>query len=376
MKIHPHWKLFALALQVAGWNHGEWVLRLVEKYGDKDPFIFPLAQMVLSDESLHQTAYWSEKWQLFIQQSGTSNWEELAEHWSAWAQKNHWHWVVPWETEYPEVFKDESDFPAVIWSSQVLSKRKDQMRVAVVGSREASAYGMFACASLVKELVESYRCAIVSGCARGIDTSAHKQTIRSGGYTYGFVACGAAFIPNWQKEMFATGCLVSIFAPNARAQKWHFSQRNIYISRWSQGVLVVEASPKSGTLLTAHSALEQGRPLAVVTHPIFAPHWSGVRSLIEMGAQVVSTGKECIEVFAPQNSEGLVKNSTRTEVLELAADEEERELLSTLLEQGGVMLEHEFPEFSQQQKKVSSLVERGVIVRQAGVVLLSCMIQS
>lgn len=376
MKIHPHWKLFALGLQVSGWNHGEWVSALVKMYGEKDPFSLAQSQMLLSAENILQYEYWQEKWSQFWETGSPVAWKEASERWSDWATKNTWFWVVPWEEGYPVSFHDESDFPLVVWSSAELGVRKDQMRIAVVGSRDASAYGMFACASLVKDLVVAHHCAIVSGCARGIDMSAHKQAIRSQGYTYGFVACGASFIPSWQREVFASQCLVSIFPPNVRAQKWHFSQRNIYISRFSKGVLVIEAEEKSGTLLTAHSALEQGRPLAVITHPIFAPNWHGVRSLIHMGAEIVSNAGECMEVFSPQGSRAERRDSLRAEVLSQAQTESESQFLLFLLEQGGSAFEQNFQSIFSQKKVISSLVERGVVVRQAGVVLLSCMIQS
>jgi DNA processing protein len=375
MKVHPHWKELALGLQVLGWNHGEWFLALIHANEKRDPRRFPLEKLELPAE-VGRFELWSQEWLAFLEQNGTQDIWKQSQIWKDWAEQKQWFWYSPWESEYPSSFREEDDFPLIVWLSARLQQRSSELRVAVVGSREASAYGMFACASIVKELVQSYDCAIVSGCARGIDMSAHKQALSLGGKTYGFVACGASFIPSWQKEIFSQGCLVSIFPPNARAQKWFFAQRNKYLSRFSCGVLVIEASLRSGTLLTAHSALEQGRPLAVVTHPIFAPNWKGVRELIELGAQIVSTGQECLEVFVPEKLAQQKGGALQGEVLAQAQTKEEREILSFLFEQGGNVLEQSYPDVLTHKKAFFSLVERGVIVRQAGVVLLSCMIQS
>ncbi len=204
--------------------------------------------------------------------------------------------------------------------------------------------------------------------------SAHRQVQASAGYTIGFIACGASLVSRWQREQFKNDCLLSIFPPNVRAQKWHFLQRNTYISRMGAGILVIEADLKSGTMITAHRALEQGKPLAVLTQPFASLRWAAVKELHDLGAQIIGSARDCVEIMLPEKLEAREKEKT-TEVFLQAETDQEKEWISYLLERGGSIFEQDIKE-NLSLEASESLQNKGIITRQAGVVFLSCMIQS
>ncbi len=145
----------------------------------------------------------------------------------------------------------------------------------MIGTRAHSTYGRDATVSFVVGLVRAGY-TIVSGLARGIDGIAHRTTLEVGGDTVAVLGTGIDVpYPPEHEELFQTiaerGCLVSEFPPGTPPHKWHFPQRNRIIAGLARAVLVVEAPEKSGALITAHYALDEGKEVFAVPGPIHNP---------------------------------------------------------------------------------------------------------
>ncbi|OGG51373.1 MAG: DNA protecting protein DprA [Candidatus Handelsmanbacteria bacterium RIFCSPLOWO2_12_FULL_64_10] len=173
--------------------------------------------------------------------------------------------------------------------------------VAVVGSRHSTSYGRQATRMLVAGLVER-GFTVVSGMARGIDGAAHSAALEKGGKTVAVLGCGTDVVyPPEHRGLYEAveraGALVSEFPMGAAPDPHHFPQRNRVISGLSLGVVVVEADLKSGALLTAQHALEQGREVFAVPGPITSERSRGTNRLIQEGAKLVQTAEEVVEEF-------------------------------------------------------------------------------
>ena len=168
--------------------------------------------------------------------------------------------------------------------------------VAIVGARNASAHGRMIARTLAKELGEA-GLVVVSGLARGIDTAAHEGAIAAGGQTVAAIASGVdiAYPPENQglmAEIAATGAVVSERPLGAAPQARHFPRRNRVIAGLSQGVVVVEAAPQSGSLITARLAAEQGREVMAVPGSPMDPRHRGTNRLLRDGATLVESAQD------------------------------------------------------------------------------------
>ena len=173
--------------------------------------------------------------------------------------------------------------------------------VAVVGTRQATEYGIEATRRLTGELARA-GAVIVSGLALGIDAVAHRTALDSHGTTVAVLGCGVddATIGPRQNVPLARdilehgGLLVSEYAPGTPADRWTFPARNRIISGLSRGVLVTEAAIKSGALITARLAADQGRDVFAVPGSIFWPRSQGPNHLIANGAKVAVNADDII----------------------------------------------------------------------------------
>jgi len=178
--------------------------------------------------------------------------------------------------------------------------------IAIVGARNASANGMRMAASLATALGKA-DLVVVSGLARGIDGAAHKGAIDSG--TVAVVAGGADVIyppehAALTEEIAARGAIVSEMPPGTEPQARHFPRRNRIISGMSRGVIIVEAAPQSGSLITARLALEQGREVFAVPGSPLDPRARGPNDLIRQGATLTESAADVLDVFARSRSIG------------------------------------------------------------------------
>lgn len=211
--------------------------------------------------------------------------------------------VVAWGSEdYPEALCNIESAPAVLYMKGAVLK-EDSFSIAVVGSRRPSPYGVAVTEKIASELAET-GFTITSGLARGIDTAAHRGSLRAGGRSIAVLGSGidVPYPPEnrgLMEKTAASGCVMSEFPPGTQPFKGNFPRRNRLISGLSMGVLVVEAAPGSGSLITARHALEQGKEVFSVPGNINSDLSSGTNELIRQGARVVMKAGDIVEELAP-----------------------------------------------------------------------------
>ena len=198
------------------------------------------------------------------------------------------------DAAYPARLKNIFDPPMVLYYKGNLPDLDSVPAIAVVGTRDATAYGLNAAKRLGGQIA---KCGgiVVSGLAAGIDGAAISGALSAGGTVVGVLGSGADVVyPLKNRGLFADtqryGCLLSEFVPGTPPMKWNFPKRNRIISGLCNGVLVVEAPSKSGALITARQAAEQGRDVFVVPGNIDVSSCAGSNALLREGAIAVSNG--------------------------------------------------------------------------------------
>ncbi|HHW92303.1 MAG TPA: DNA-protecting protein DprA [Firmicutes bacterium] len=199
------------------------------------------------------------------------------------------------DADYPNNLKDIIDPPPVLYILGQL-KPRDSRSIAVVGSRRATPYGRATAERFGRELAE-LGFTVISGMARGIDTCAHRGCLAAGGRTIAVLGCGLDYVyPPENRTLMAKiareGAVVTEFPLGTPPEAGHFPVRNRIISGLSQGVLVVEATATSGSLITVDWALEQGRDVFAVPGNINSPYSKGTNYLISQGARLVQGAQE------------------------------------------------------------------------------------
>lgn len=207
------------------------------------------------------------------------------------------------ECDYPRLVSELTTPPAVLFVRGDLEAADDR-KVAIVGSRRASISGMKLATDLARELVHS-GFTVVSGLARGIDTAAHRGALKGGGRTVAVLGSGIDLVyppenRGLAEEISMNGAVISENGPGIEPLPWHFPLRNRIISGLSMGTVVVEASPRSGALITARCALEQNRSVFAVPGKPGDPRSSGVNRLLKDGAKLVEDIDDILEELAPQ----------------------------------------------------------------------------
>ena len=204
---------------------------------------------------------------------------------------------------YPAWLRAISSPPAALYCDGLVEPG-DRQAIAIVGSRQATPYGLRVTETLAREL-SGAGFTIVSGLARGIDAAAHRAALETGGRTIAVLGCGldVDYPPEHgrlREEIAANGAVVTEFPAGTPPKPSHFPQRNRIISGLSLGVLVIEAAEDSGSLITARQALEQGREVFAAPGPVDAPLSRGPHGLIKQGAKLVETVDDIIEELLPQ----------------------------------------------------------------------------
>jgi DNA processing protein len=212
------------------------------------------------------------------------------------------------DPDYPPLLRQIDDPPILLYVRGSLEKA-DQNALAVVGTRSATEYGKHMTAHIVEPLAQ-HGVTIISGLAHGIDTVAHQAALRAKGRTIAVLPCGIdRLYPPDQgalaAQIMAHGCLISEFPLGTKADRHNFPQRNRIISGMAYGVLVIEASEKSGALITVDCALEQGREVFAVPGNALSPVSSGTNALIRNGATLTTSAADILEVLAPNAARSL-----------------------------------------------------------------------
>lgn len=211
--------------------------------------------------------------------------------------------VVTWgDAGYPPLLRSIADPPLVLYYRGVLPDFTKTVTVGVVGTRKASAYGRDAAERLSYEIC---RCGgmVATGMALGIDSAAALGALKAGGTVIGVLGSGPERVyPASNRALFArvekSGCLISEYAPGSPVRAWNFPRRNRIISGISGGVLVAEAPEKSGALITARLALEQGREVFAVPGNLGNDCCAGSNLLLREGASVVTCGWDIVGGYA------------------------------------------------------------------------------
>ncbi len=207
------------------------------------------------------------------------------------------------DDDYPKRLNDIYDPPALLYVRGGL-RREDGLAVAIVGSRKTAPYGRWITEKIGEDLAR-HGVTVVSGMARGIDSVAHKGAIQGGGRTIAVLGCGVDVIyPSENRSLFHQiiehGAVLSEFPMGSPPESGHFPKRNRIISGLSMGVVIVQASAESGSLITAGYALEQGRDVFAVPGNVGAEGSRGTNRLIKDGAKLVESSEDILEEILPQ----------------------------------------------------------------------------
>ncbi len=211
------------------------------------------------------------------------------------------HLVTIQDELYPRRLKNISDPPLILYYKGQLPDFDGNAVIGVVGTRHATPYGLQVAKRMGYQLAKSGGI-VVSGMALGIDAMAMSGALLGNGPVVGVLGCGADRIyPMKNKALFEDmagyGCILSEYPPETPAIAWHFPRRNRIISGLSSGVLVVEAPIKSGALITAHQALDQGRDVFVVPGNVGVPACEGSNRLLREGAIAAGCGWDVLSEY-------------------------------------------------------------------------------
>lgn len=234
------------------------------------------------------------------------------------------------DAAYPMRLKSLSDPPLVLYYKGRLPAFDTLPLIGVVGTRKASAYGL----STAKRMgFQITRCGgtVVSGAATGIDSVAMEGGLMAGGSVIGILGCGLDVIyPASNRRLFSEilrdGCLLSEFPPGTPPLKWNFPKRNRIISGISCGVLVVEAPKKSGALITAGCAREQGRDVFVIPGNVGVETCAGSNDLLRSGAIYADCGWDVMREYESLFPDRIHRDETPYQLVQLQ-DELEKPLI-------------------------------------------------
>jgi len=205
------------------------------------------------------------------------------------------------DEDYPALLKEIPDPPLVLYKKGPL--KIHERTLAVVGTRKAS--------QIARHLAEKISCSlaslgitIVSGLARGVDSSAHMGALREQGKTIAVLGCGIDICyPSENLHLFKRiereGLLVTEYPLSSRPRPFHFPERNRIIAGLSRGILVIEASERSGSLITARLGLEYGREVMAIPGAVFDEGWKGSNMLMKEGARLVDGVEEILLTAFP-----------------------------------------------------------------------------
>jgi len=240
-------------------------------------------------------------------------------------EKNRIQFVTQNEDNYPQILKNIYDPPPVLFykGEYIL----DDNIIAIVGSRRSTTYGRQTAERLAYELAIR-GITVISGMARGIDTHSHLGALKTGGKTIAVLGSGLDIIyPPENRDLFQqiqeSGMVISEFPPGVMPLPGNFPQRNRIISGLSLGVVVIEASSRSGSLITAELALEQGKEIFAVPGNIDQPQSRGTNNLIKNGAKLVTNIDDILEeLFIYNDVDSKQKKVNHFIYPELSSEEE------------------------------------------------------
>lgn len=245
--------------------------------------------------------------------------------------------------EFPTLLEEIPSPPENLFCAGELPKKENKL-LCVVGSRKNTSYGRETCEKLIQGL-SGYPITIVSGLALGIDSIAHESAIKNDLQTIAVPGSGLepkvlypqSHLRLAEKIISNGGGMLSEFEPSFKATPWSFPQRNRIMAGMSHGVLVVEASEKSGTLITARLALDYNRDVFVVPGDIFSQTSKGSNGFLRLGAEPVTSSEDILKAlgFEVKEKEKLIDLSELSEdeikIVELLNEPIERDEIVRIL---------------------------------------------
>jgi len=278
--IHP-WSLQRLGLLLAGLGRRERRL-FAERAGGEEPFAV-LAARGLSGRVLKAA-------EAAAAREAPALLERLA--------ARGWRWVSPESADFPSLLLHVSDPPLGLF---VRGQLDGGPAVAVVGSRRATAYGRQVAGLLGRELAAA-GVTVVSGMARGVDAAAHRGALEAGGRTVAVWGTGPDRVyprehAGLAEDIAASGALVTEYPPGTAPRRYHFPERNRILAGMAHATVVVEAAARSGALVTARLALDEGREVFAVPGNILSELSVGPNALLRLGAQPLLTARDALAVL-------------------------------------------------------------------------------
>lgn len=233
--------------------------------------------------------------------------------------------------EYPRLLAEISDPPACVWTRGNRAAFTS-IGVAVIGARAASQEGLTAAYEIAFDLARA-GIVVISGLARGVDSAAHQGALDGGGKTIAVLGTGIDVVypsenAELSRQITESGLLVTEFPPGSSPEDWHFPRRNRIISGLSKAVVVVEAREKSGSLITARLAADQGRDVMAVPGTFVGGRNRGANALLRDGAKLVESAVDILQELGlpPSPYRASAGQAQSTEVVEFTVDQVADEL--------------------------------------------------
>jgi DNA processing protein len=239
--------------------------------------------------------------------------------------------ITIYDENYPKLLKETFDPPKILYIKGNI-KKEDNISIAIVGARKATPYGKWAAEKFTYEL-SNLGLTIVSGMARGIDTVVHRTSLKANARTIAVLGNGINVIyPKVNRDLFtqvsSSGAIITEFPLDMQPFSRNFPQRNRIISGISLGVIVIEAKEKSGSLITASHALEQGREVFAVPGNINSVYSTGTNKLIRDGAKIIMDVDDILEEISELAS--LIKFSNKEKIKNYNLNAEEKRIIECI----------------------------------------------
>ncbi len=252
------------------------------------------------------------------------------------------------DADYPVRLKNIFDPPAVLYINGRLPAMDDEAAIAIVGTRNCTPYGIRTAERIGYEVAYGGGL-VVSGLARGIDSAAARGALRAGGAVVGVLGCGldVVYPPSNEglfRDVAKTGAIISEYPPHSEPSRGHFPARNRILSGISAGTVVIEAPERSGALITAARALEQGRDVFAVPGNVDSDSCRGSNALLKEGALPALSGRDILDEYVSIYPDKLAANMNKSGV---PLDEEIAEKL----------VENELPGNSRRQKSAEKEID-------------------
>ena len=213
--------------------------------------------------------------------------------------------------DYPEMLKEITDPPREINVLGEIGKFRDAPKVAIVGTRRLTRYGLEAATNLAREL-SNMGVIVVSGLALGIDSAAHKGAIEGGSPTWAVLGSGLLNIQPTinrrlaEKVLETDGAIISEYPHTYPANKWTFPQRNRIVAGLTKATIVVEAPERSGALITADLAMQYNRDVGAIPGEINSINSRGTNTLIKNGAALIRNAEDVLELIGFESKTAMI----------------------------------------------------------------------